>query len=120
MQSLILFEFTASAFRPQQFPEIEPPASAGRRCPFDLTPKSPLADRGPICDKLDAIVFRMRSGCQWNKLPERYGSDSTAHRPSAPHWQVQAANPEPLLVRLPARCIIKVIPWRRAKKQRPR
>jgi len=29
---------------------------------------------------LDGIVFRMRSGCQWNKLPERFGSDSTVHR----------------------------------------
>lgn len=29
---------------------------------------------------VDAIVFRMRSGCQWNQLPERFGSDSTVHR----------------------------------------
>jgi transposase len=29
---------------------------------------------------LDAVVFRMRSGCQWNQLPERFGSDSTVHR----------------------------------------
>ncbi len=29
---------------------------------------------------LDGIVFRMRSGCQWNQLPERFGSDSTVHR----------------------------------------
>ena len=29
---------------------------------------------------LDGILFRMRSGCQWNKLPERFGSDSTVHR----------------------------------------
>ncbi len=29
---------------------------------------------------LDGIVFRMRTSCQWNKLPERFGSDSTVHR----------------------------------------
>jgi putative transposase len=29
---------------------------------------------------LDAIVYRMRTGCQWNRLPERFGSDSTVHR----------------------------------------
>lgn len=28
---------------------------------------------------LDAIIFRMRSGCQWNQLPERFGADSTVH-----------------------------------------
>ena len=29
---------------------------------------------------LDGILFRMRTGCQWNHLPERFGSDSTVHR----------------------------------------
>lgn len=28
---------------------------------------------------LNAILFRMRSGCQWDQLPERYGPKSTAH-----------------------------------------
>src|SRR3954447_12518813 len=28
---------------------------------------------------LNAIIFRMRSGCQWDQLPERYGPKSTAH-----------------------------------------
>ena len=28
---------------------------------------------------LNAIIFRMRSGCQWEKLPERYGPKSTVH-----------------------------------------
>jgi transposase len=28
---------------------------------------------------LNAILFRMRSGCQWEKLPERYGPKSTVH-----------------------------------------
>ena len=29
---------------------------------------------------LDGIVFRMRTGCQWNKMPDRFGSDRTVHR----------------------------------------
>jgi putative transposase len=28
---------------------------------------------------LNAILFRMRSGCQWDQLPERYGPKSTVH-----------------------------------------
>jgi len=28
---------------------------------------------------IDGIIFRMRSGCQWNQLPERFGADSTVH-----------------------------------------
>jgi transposase len=29
---------------------------------------------------LNAILFRLRSGCQWNQLPERFPDDSTVHR----------------------------------------
>ena len=29
---------------------------------------------------LDAIIFRLRSGCQWNHLPTEYPDDSTVHR----------------------------------------
>lgn len=28
----------------------------------------------------DGVIFRMRSGCQWNRLPEEYGDDSSVHR----------------------------------------
>jgi putative transposase len=28
---------------------------------------------------LDGIIFRMRTGCQWNQMPERFGPDSTLH-----------------------------------------
>jgi len=35
------------------------------------------ADPRPI---LNGIVFRLRSGCQWNKLPREFGDDSTVHR----------------------------------------
>jgi len=29
---------------------------------------------------LNGIIFRMRSGCQWNHLPKELGGDSTIHR----------------------------------------
>jgi len=29
---------------------------------------------------LDAIIFRMRSGCQWNHLPKEFPDDSSVHR----------------------------------------
>ncbi len=29
---------------------------------------------------LDAIIYRMRSGVQWNQLPKELGDDSTVHR----------------------------------------
>lgn len=29
---------------------------------------------------LDGIIFRMRSGVQWNQLPREFGDDSTVHR----------------------------------------
>jgi putative transposase len=29
---------------------------------------------------LDAIIFRLRSGCQWNQLPKCFPDDSSVHR----------------------------------------
>jgi putative transposase len=29
---------------------------------------------------LDAIIFRLRSGCQWNRLPKEFPDDSSVHR----------------------------------------
>ncbi len=29
---------------------------------------------------LDGIIFRLRTGCQWNHIPRVYGDDSTLHR----------------------------------------
>jgi putative transposase len=43
-----------------------PPAPTGR----------PRADLRLV---LDAVIHRMRSGCQWNRLPERFGPASTVH-----------------------------------------
>ena len=44
-----------------------PPAPTGR----------PRADLRRV---LNGIIFRLRSGCQWNQLPERFGDDATCHR----------------------------------------
>jgi len=44
-----------------------PPARTGR----------PRADLRQV---LDGIIYRMRSGVQWNKLPREFGDDSTVHR----------------------------------------
>jgi putative transposase len=29
---------------------------------------------------LDAILFRLRTGCQWNRLPKEFPDESTVHR----------------------------------------
>ncbi len=29
---------------------------------------------------LNGVVYKMRSGCQWNSLPKELGDDSTVHR----------------------------------------
>jgi len=46
---------------------LDPSADTGRR----------PADRRRV---LDAIIFRLRTGCQWNHIPRVYGDDSTIHR----------------------------------------
>ena len=47
--------------------ELDPPNRVG--------PK-----RGPARPILDAIIYRGRTGCQWNRLPQEYPDDSTVHR----------------------------------------
>jgi putative transposase len=47
--------------------EYDPPKKTGRR-------------RIDQRAALDAIIFRMRSGCQWNRLPEEFPDDSSVHR----------------------------------------
>lgn len=34
---------------------------------------------------LNGILFRLRTGCQWNQLPTPFGDDSTVHR-HFQHW----------------------------------
>lgn len=45
----------------------DPPKRAGRR---RIDPRAAL----------DAIIFRLRSGCQWNRLPREFPDDSSVHR----------------------------------------
>lgn len=40
-------------------------------------PGRPRADLRRV---VDGILFRLRTGCQWNHIPPVYGSDSTIHR----------------------------------------
>jgi transposase len=47
--------------------ELDPPKKTGR----------PRVDARRT---LDAIMFRLRTGCQWNQLPERLPDDSSVHR----------------------------------------
>ena len=35
---------------------------------------------------LDAIIFRLRSGCPWNQLPQAFPDDSSVHR-TLQRWQ---------------------------------
>jgi putative transposase len=46
-----------------------------RRYPIAATGR-PRADLRLV---LDAIIYRMRSGVQWNRLPRSFGADSTVH-----------------------------------------
>ena len=46
----------------------------------EFWPKKPTGRRVANWRKmLNAIIFRMRSGCQWDQLPERFGPKSTVH-----------------------------------------
>jgi putative transposase len=47
--------------------ELDPPAATGR-------------PRTGQREALDGIIYVMRSGCQWNQLPEQFGDDSSVHR----------------------------------------
>jgi putative transposase len=47
--------------------EHDPPKSTGR---------SRIDQRAA----LDAIIFRLRTGCQWNLLPKEFPDDSSVHR----------------------------------------
>jgi putative transposase len=47
--------------------EHDPPKRTGR----------PRVDQRSV---LDAIIFRLRSGCQWNQMPKDFPDDSSVHR----------------------------------------
>jgi putative transposase len=44
--------------------------------PPKLTGRKRIDPRGA----LDAVIFRMRTGCQWNQLPKEFPDDSSVHR----------------------------------------
>ena len=43
-------------------------------------PKATGRKRVDLRRVLDGIIFRLRTGCQWNHIPRVYGSDRTIHR----------------------------------------
>ena len=47
--------------------ELDPPKATGRK-------------RVDARKQLEGIIFRLRTGCQWNHLPREFGDDSTVHR----------------------------------------
>lgn len=47
--------------------ECDPPAATGRKRNDDRA-------------SLNGIIFRLRSGVQWNQLPREFGSDTAVHR----------------------------------------
>lgn len=46
----------------------------------EIPPKDTGRPRANLRSVLNGIIFRLRSGCQWNRLPKDYGDDSTIHR----------------------------------------
>jgi putative transposase len=49
----------------------------------DAPPKPKAHGGRPRIDwrsAVNGIIFRLRSGCQWNKLPKQFGDDSSVHR----------------------------------------
>ncbi len=51
----------------------DPPAKRGRK-------------RSDPRQAFDGIIFRMRTGCQWNHLPKEFGDDSSVYRAFA-RWE---------------------------------
>jgi putative transposase len=47
--------------------ELDPPARTGR-------------PRTGQREALNGIIYQMRTGCQWNQLPNQFGDDSSVHR----------------------------------------
>ena len=46
----------------------------------DAPPKKTGRPRTSWRRAIDGIIFRMRTGCHWNKLPREFGDDSSVHR----------------------------------------
>lgn len=69
--------------------EHDPPKATGRR-------------REDARKILNALIFRFRTGCQWNHIPRIYGDDATIHR-TFQHW-VQIGLFDKIWALLVARC----------------
>jgi transposase len=54
----------------------DPPAKTGRK-------------RCDARKAFDGVIFRMRTGCQWNHLPQEFGDDSSIYRTFA-RWEKKA------------------------------
>ena len=54
----------------------DPPAKTGRK-------------RSDERLAFDGVIYRMRTGCQWNHLPREFGDDSSVHRAFA-RWEKKA------------------------------
>lgn len=52
-------------------------------------PKKTGRKRADPRKALDGIIYRMRTGCQWNHLPEEFGDDSSVYRAFA-RWEKAA------------------------------
>ncbi len=50
----------------------------------------------------NGIIFRLRSGCQWNRLPRSWGTTSTIHR-TFQRWE-QAGLSRRIWERIQSRC----------------
>lgn len=59
--------------------ELDPPARTGRP---RIDPRAAL----------DAMIYRMRSGCQWNQLPRDFPDDASVHR-TMQRWIVRGVFP---------------------------
>jgi putative transposase len=47
----------------------------------ELYPAKPKGHRrADLRPMLNGVIFRLRTGCQWNHLPKHVGDDSTVHR----------------------------------------
>jgi putative transposase len=55
--------------------ELDPPKTTGRK-------------RIDARAALEAIIYRLRTGCQWNQLPREFPDDSSVHR-TLQRWQEQ-------------------------------
>ena len=83
--------------RSERGPELERPATVERGPGVERVTDDVWESIRPILDRydpprrlgrkridqraaLDAIVYRLRSGCRWNHLPKEFPDDSSVHR----------------------------------------